>query len=233
MDNNMNYQQFQQPIKKKRNPIAIVLIIVLACGNIALGIILFLSNQKLNDKIEEKQSSCDSIQKQYDNLLSENLQLDTDYEKLKEENEELQAQIEELTNPKTDLEESEETGELSDELNTFVNSNMEDVSMFRSDVSYDEIARHPNDYDGELLTFSGEVAQVIEGDGTTELRIAVDGDYDDIIYGIYDNRILDSRLLEDDKIQFYGESCGIISYQSTLGATISIASISIYKIVIK
>ena len=233
MDNNTNYQQFQQPIKKKRNPIAIVLIIVLACGNIALGIILFLSNQKLNDKIDEKQSSCDSIQKQYDNLLSENLQLDTDYEKLKEENEELQAQIEELTNPKTDLEESEETGELSDELNTFVNSNMEDVSMFRSDVSYDEIARHPNDYDGELLTFSGEVAQVIEGDGTTELRIAVDGDYDDIIYGIYDNRILDSRLLEDDKIQFYGESCGIISYQSTLGATISIPSISIYKIVIK
>ena len=176
MDNNMNYQQFQQPIKKKRNPIAIVLIIVLVLGNIALGTILFLSNQKLNDKIDEKQSSCDSIQKQYDNLLSENLQLDTDYEKLKEENEELQAQIEELTNPKTDLEESEETGELSDELNTFVNSNMEDVSMFRSDISYDEIARHPNDYDGELLTFSGEVAQVIEGDGTTELRIAVDGD---------------------------------------------------------
>lgn len=233
MDNNMNYQQFQQPIKKKRNPIAIVLIIVLACGNIALGTILFLSNQKLNDKIDEKQSSCDSIQKQYDNLLSENLQLDTDYEKLKEENEELQAQIEELTNPKTYLEESEEAGELSDELNTFVNSNMEDVSMFRSDVSYDEVARHPNDYDGELLTFSGEVAQVIEGDGTTELRIAVDGDYDDIIYGIYDNRILDSRLLEDDKIQFYGESCGIISYQSTLGATISIPSMSIYKIVIK
>lgn len=233
MDNNMNYQQFQQPIKKKRNPIAIVLIIVLACGNIALGIILFLSNQKLNDKIDEKQSSCDSIQKQYDNLLSENLQLDTDYEKLKEENEELQAQIEELTNPKTDLEESEETGELSDELNTFINSNMEDVSMFRSDVSYDEIARHPNDYDGELLTFSGEVAQVIEGDGMTELRIAVDGDYDDIIYGIYDNRILDSRLLEDDKIQFYGESCGIISYQSTLGDTISIPSMSIYKILIK
>ena len=233
MDNNMNYQQFQQPIKKKRNPIAIVLIIVLVLGNIALGTILFLNTKKLNDKIDEKQSSCDSIQKQYDNLLSENLQLDTDYEKLKEENEELQAQIEELTNPKTDLEESEETGELSDELNTFVNSNMEDVSMFRSDVSYDEIARHPNDYDGELLTFSGEVAQVIEGDGTTELRIAVDGDYDDIIYGIYDNRILDSRLLEDDKIQFYGESCGIISYQSTLGATISIPSISIYKIVIK
>lgn len=233
MDNNMNYQQFQQPIKEKRNPIVIVLIIVLLLGNIALGTILFLNTQKLNDKIDEKQSSCDSIQKQYDNLLSENLQLDTDYEKLKEENEELQAQIEELTNPKTDLEESEETGELSDELNTFVNSNMEDVSMFRSDVSYDEIARHPNDYDGELLTFSGEVAQVIEGDGTTELRIAVDGDYDNIIYGIYDNRILDSRLLEDDKIQFYGESCGIISYQSTLGATISIPSISIYKIVIK
>ena len=233
MDNNMNYQQFQQPIKEKRNPIVIVLIIVLLLGNIALGTILFLNTKKLNDKIDEKQSSCDSIQKQYDNLLSENLQLDTDYEKLKEENEELQAKIEELTNPKTDLEESEETGELSDELNTFVNSNMEDVSMFRSDVSYDEIARHPNDYDGELLTFSGEVAQVIEGDGTTELRIAVDGDYDDIIYGIYDNRILDSRLLEDDKIQFYGESCGIISYQSTLGETISIPSMSIYKILIK
>ena len=64
-------------------------------------------------------------------------------------------------------------------------------------------------------------------------RIAVDGDYDSIIYGIYDNRILDSRLLEDDKIQFYGESCGIVSYQSTLGAAISIPSMLIYKIVIK
>lgn len=233
MDNNMNYEQLQQPIKKKMNPIAIVLIIFFACGNIALGTILFLSNQKLYDKIDEKQSSCDSIQKQYDNLLSENLQLDADYEKLKEENEELQSQIEELINPKTDLEESEEGVELSDELNTFVYSNMEDVSMFKPDVSYDEIARHPNDYDGELLTYSGEVAQVIEGDGTTELRIAVDGDYDSIIYGIYDNRILDSRLLEDDKIQFYGESCGIVSYQSTLGAAISIPSMLIYKIVIK
>lgn len=233
MDNNMNYQQFQQPNRKKRNPIAIILIIVFACGNIALGTILFLSAKKFNNEIDKKQESCDSIQKQYDDLLSQNLQLDTDYEKLKEENEDLQSQIEELTNPKTDLEESEENGELSDELNTFVNSNMEDVSMFRSDVSYDEIARHPDDYNGELLAYSGEVVQVIEGDGTTELRIAVDGDYDDIIYGIYDNRILDSRLLEDDKVQFYGESCGIISYQSTLGATISIPSMSIYKIEIK
>ena len=55
MDNNMNYQQFQQPIKEKRNPIVIVLIIVLLLGNIALGIILFLIYQKLNDKIDEKQ----------------------------------------------------------------------------------------------------------------------------------------------------------------------------------
>ena len=64
MDNNMNYQQFQQPIKKKRNPIAIVLIIVLVLGNITLGTILFLNTKKLNDKIDEEQSSCDSIQKQ-------------------------------------------------------------------------------------------------------------------------------------------------------------------------
>ena len=46
MDNNMNYQQFQQPIKEKRNPIVIDLIIVLVLGNIALGTILFLNTQK-------------------------------------------------------------------------------------------------------------------------------------------------------------------------------------------
>lgn len=232
-----NYSSNNQPQqyhaqKKKKNPIFIILIILLACGNIALGTLLFLNSKSMNKKLNDKQVAFDDLQSTYDELVKENSQLSTDCDNLKSENEDLQAQIEELTNPGTNLEEDVDS-ELSDDLNAFVNSNMEDVSMFSSDVSYDDIARHPDEHNGDLLTYSGEVIQVIEGDDTVELRIAVNSNYDDIIYGVYDKRIIDSRILEDDNIQFYGESCGIITYESTLGGMISIPSMSIYKIELK
>lgn len=90
------------------------------------------------------------------------------------------------------------------------------------DITYDQLARTPDDYNGKKITFSGKVLQVMEDNGETQLRIATSDDYDKIMLVGYDSSIMTSRILEDDEIRFYGTSIGLITYQSTFGANITI-----------
>ena len=75
-------------------------------------------------------------------------------------------------------------------------------------ITYDQLARTPDDFYGDKVKFYGKVIQVMEGDGETQVRIAVNDDYDKIIFGIYDSYIVDSRILEDDLITVMGTSDG-------------------------
>lgn len=72
--------------------------------------------------------------------------------------------------------------------------------------------------------------QVIEGSGSIQIRLAVNDNYDTILLGQYDSSIVGSRVLEDDHITIYGTSAGTISYQFTMGGTITIPGVSIEKI---
>ncbi|WP_342542099.1 hypothetical protein MHH33_14260 [Paenisporosarcina sp. FSL H8-0542] len=71
---------------------------------------------------------------------------------------------------------------------------------------------------------------MMEGDGETQVRIAVNDDYDKIIYASYVSYIVDSRILEDDLITLMGTSDGLLTYESTMGGEITIPSIIIDKI---
>jgi membrane protein involved in colicin uptake len=93
---------------------------------------------------------------------------------------------------------------------------------YETGITYDQLARTPDDYIGEKVKFSGKVVQVIEGDGETQLRFAVDDDYDQMIYLAYYPEIVEQRVLEDDYLTIYGSSLGTISYESTLGGMITI-----------
>ena len=70
----------------------------------------------------------------------------------------------------------------------------------------------------------------MEGDGEVQIRLAVGGDYDKIIYGVYDSGIVSSRVLEDDNITIMGLSAGLLTYTSTMGGEITIPSMLIQKI---
>ena len=70
----------------------------------------------------------------------------------------------------------------------------------------------------------------MEGNGEIQIRLAVGGDYDKIIYGVYDSSIVSSRVLEDDNITIMGLSAGLLTYQSTMGGEITIPSMLIEKI---
>lgn len=109
----------------------------------------------------------------------------------------------------------------------------QEAAGYETGITYDQLARTPDDYMGSKVKFTGRVVQLIEGQNDVEIRLAVNDDYDTIVYCAYDPSIVDGRVLEDDMITVYGTSAGIISYQSTLGGKISIPGILVDKIEIQ
>ncbi|QUW21466.1 hypothetical protein JSQ81_16950 [Sporosarcina sp. Marseille-Q4063] len=89
-------------------------------------------------------------------------------------------------------------------------------------ITYNQLARTPDDFEFEKVKFRGKVIQVIEGDGETQIRLAVNDNYDTILYAAYESDIVKSRILEDDMITIMGISGGLLSYESTNGGTITI-----------
>ena len=93
---------------------------------------------------------------------------------------------------------------------------------YETGITYDQLARTPDDYNGEMIKFSGKVIQVIDGTDEIQLRFAVNDDYDRVMYLGYAPDIVDQRVLEDDFLTIYGYSIGTISYESTGSGPITI-----------
>lgn len=106
----------------------------------------------------------------------------------------------------------------------------EEAKGYETGITYDNIARNPDDYIGKKVKFTGKVIQIIEGDATIQMRFAIDKDYDQVVFCEYLSSIVDSRVLEDDIITIYGISSGTISYQSTMGGQITVPSILVDRI---
>lgn len=90
--------------------------------------------------------------------------------------------------------------------------------------TYNEIARDPDDYEGKKAKFSGKVLQALESSDSAQvdMRVAVDGDYDQVLYVVYYMPEGSSRILEDDYINVFGELGGVYTYTSTMNAQITI-----------
>lgn len=106
----------------------------------------------------------------------------------------------------------------------------EEKAGYETGIKYDQLARTPDDYVDKKIKFKGKVIQVLEGDDQVQIRLAVNSNYDTILYGTYLKDIVSSRVLEDDVITVYGTSTGLLSYQSTMGGTVTIPSTLIDKI---
>lgn len=92
-------------------------------------------------------------------------------------------------------------------------------------VSYDDVARDPDNYDGEKVMFSGSVIQVSEdaldlfSTNSVDFRVeAPDG----IWYVSYNRPEGESRILEGDYITCYGECDGVTTYISVLGGNVTV-----------
>lgn len=106
----------------------------------------------------------------------------------------------------------------------------EEEAGYDTGITYDQLARTPDDFKGEKVKFSGKVVQVVEGDTSNAIRFAVNSDYDNMLYCEYDKDIVSARVLDNDMITIYGISYGLYSYESTMGAKITIPAVIIDKI---
>ena len=187
---------------------------------------------------EELQAELDALQKDYDALkaeydeykeamkpFEEMTAAQAEAEKAKAEQEKAKAEKEEAERKEAEKKEKEEK-----EAAEKAEREAEDAKGYETGITYDQLARTPDDYVGKKVKFYGKVVQVIEGDEEIDIRLAVDGNYDTILLGAYESSIVSSRVLEDDFITIYGLSAGLTSYESTMGGKITIPAVLIEKI---
>ena len=98
----------------------------------------------------------------------------------------------------------------------------EKLDNARTDVTYDNLMRTPDDYFGEIVQYSGTVLQTITGDGIVQQRVALYDDYDKIVLIEYAEELPETRLLDNDYITFTGFAYGTITYETVLGSTLEI-----------
>jgi hypothetical protein len=196
--------------------ITVVIIVLLACTGVSTFFAISYRSKWETDEVDKQRMSDD-----YDGLSEDNDKLQGKYDDLKSDYDSLSNDYEELSTSYDELYE-EVYGDPDEESSIPDFDTPESLDDYRTDITYDNLARTPDDYYGEPIKMSGKVVQVSEGDGETDLRVAVNSDYDDIIYLFYDSSITSERVLEDDKITFYGISLGLYSYEATSGATITI-----------
>ena len=105
------------------------------------------------------------------------------------------------------------------------------VESYSTDITYEQLARTPDDYKGKKVSMTGKVVQVMENSDITQLRVAINGNYDDIVLLEINKSDLDkSRILDDDLITFYGTSADVYTYKATLGQEITVPAILADKI---
>ena len=97
-------------------------------------------------------------------------------------------------------------------------------------LDYKAVARDPNAYTGNLITFKGKIVQVMESGNVVAFRIATRRGYDDVVYCMYIAPDNYSRFLEDDRVIVYGVCTGVYTYETVLGSSITIPSCDIDRI---
>ncbi|CZQ81885.1 Hypothetical protein Tpal_254 [Trichococcus palustris] len=99
---------------------------------------------------------------------------------------------------------------------------LKDPANYRTDITYEQLAQAPDAYYSEMFTMSGRVLQVMQGEESSQLLVAVGDNDSTVIFLGYESKIMESGILENDHIKFYGMAAKSISYDSSLGEKITV-----------
>ena len=200
------------------------IIAILLATTIALSLSACSSGIKEED-YESVKTELSNLQSEKDALQSEKDAIEANYEAVEAEYESYKERMGpyetiEQADAEARLQEIQESKEAEEAAKA-----AEEAKGYETGITYDQLARTPDDYTGQKVKFYGKVLQVMEGDTETHIRLAVDDNYDTVLYAAYSSDLLSSRVLEDDYITIYGVSLGLYSYEATSGATITIPSV--------
>ena len=97
-----------------------------------------------------------------------------------------------------------------------------------STITFDNLARNPEQFKYQKVKFTGKIVQVIEGNKQTQYRMNINDDYNQVVLLTVDKDMLkDGKILVDDNIIIKGKSEGTVDYQTVLGAKVTIPSITV------
>lgn len=124
-----------------------------------------------------------------------------------------------------DAEEGDNAEQTTQGATTEVQTSIEDYKALCNIYTYEELARNPNSYKGKKVALKGEMIQVLESGRDVELRINVNGEFDETVYVIYTLKDGEGRILENDVVDIYGTFAGLLTYESVLGSEITLPRI--------
>ncbi len=236
----------------KRNVLALLLVFIslISLNGCSKGVsqeeydALVLEKEGIQEELSKIKADYEASQDEYFTLKAENDSLNSTIEDLNEKYEpyvklskaeaeaataekELKAEKDKKALEELKAKEAEEKAAKEAEEKKKVEK--EEKAGYNTGITYSNLARTPDDYKGKKVKFKGEVVQVIEGGEEVQIRFAINGDYDKMLYCAFTPDILSFRILEDDIITIYGLSLGLTSYQSTLGGTITVPAVWVDK----
>ena len=187
-----------------------------------LGASIEIFSDEANSKEYEKNIKDDSyktfrcgnivlrISKEVDSALADSI-----YEKLKEF----------MTAPKdySDIKEKNK----NNEVHPF--SESDNYKAACKETAYKDIARDSNGLIGDYVKFTGEVIQVMEEQKTYRMNVTADdyGFYTDTIMFTYNKASDEDRILEKDIITIWGQSTGLVTYDTVLGDRITVPCVDV------
>lgn len=195
-----------------------------------------------NITVEELQDQVTKLEQENKTLETTNTELEKNNKALQEKvnqakpwfemkEEERKAEEEKLAKEKAEKEAAEKKVKEEAEAKAKAEQEAKEKQGYETGITYSQLARTPDEYKGEKCKFKGKVVQVQESDSVVVMRIAVNGNYDNMLYVMTTNKALNGeRILENDYITVYGTSSGIYTYTSVMGASISIPSMLVTKI---
>ncbi|WP_459524779.1 hypothetical protein [Leuconostoc lactis] len=96
---------------------------------------------------------------------------------------------------------------------------------YRTDITYAQIAQAPADFAGEKVQFSGKVVKIVPTDDDDKVRLAVDGNPNNLMVVDVDKDLLNgSNISEGSQVTFSGVIEGIETYQTDQGENVTAPS---------
>lgn len=209
-------------------------------------------------------SGCGVSQAEFDAVVSERDQMQTKYDELKAEHDELvkntadwlklseEEKAAQLAQAEADRIAAEEAAQKAKEEQEAAQKAAAEASKrkaeeeaaaraeeekkgYNTGITFNDLSRNPDDYEGKKVKFTGEVLQVTELTNEIQIRLATKpnswGGYsDNVVYVYFDSDLISSRILEDDIITVYGVARGLHSYTTVLGANVTLPLIEVEKI---
>lgn len=95
-----------------------------------------------------------------------------------------------------------------------------EAHKYETGLTWEQIAR--DGMIGTLGQFEGRIIQVMDAEGYTQYRVAINDNSDNIMLVEITDDLKNETLLEDDYIYFKGTSMGTMTYTTVLGAEMTI-----------